>query len=124
MVALIMVAIAAFFLGATTRENWWWDKKRSKSIEYSWGLPKTTVDELEEWWNNTESDKAKIKKLEHEIKFLTHERDTMFSLVNSRTPEYVPTPTLSNPNKVMILPKGVSYYALTAPKDESSNPWV
>jgi hypothetical protein len=83
---------------------------------------KGSIQELENWWQANESKDARIKELESQLatsKAIGNSyKDAPYLLNNyqaSKAWEQVATPTLVNPSKVMMLPKGVEYYDISKP---------
>lgn len=71
---------------------------------------KGSVQELENWWHSNKSKDARIKELEEVVKKQETERSAHY-----RENECIATPVLSNPSKVMVLPKDTLYHRLPDP---------
>jgi hypothetical protein len=107
---LYFVLIASILVMAGTA-LWLVYRKPKESITYfSWQSP---VSELEQWWDTTQSKDARILQLEKVIKRQESEIIGLKSDISALVfYKYEPVPTLSNPNKVMVLPPGASIQTL------------
>lgn len=79
---------------------------------------KGSVGELERWWNDTQSDKARIKQLEKLVSNSDRQlmsRKSIDTEMVASSIQFENIETLSSPPKIMVLPKGVSYYDITKP---------